>query len=157
MLSEIKVRPPDELLREYAPLEYWAEAVLQAERSPHNRHRTGCIIANKSSIKAKGCSHKHDGSLKVYSIHAERHALSQTGPFGYVGVGHSAVIVTLTRVGNFANCSRPCHDCAIALQHRGLSVTYAERTNDGGWAIRYVPFDQLTHGYLKPTKYAQET
>jgi hypothetical protein len=79
-----------------------------------------------------------------------------------MGISHyagyaTAIVVTLTKVNNFANNSRPCADCARALQAKGISVTYAERTNDGGWAIRYVPFDLLTEGYLKPTKYAEKS
>jgi hypothetical protein len=104
------------------------------------------VYGNK--LYATGCSHKHDGGLKVNSIHAERHALNS-----YVSFEGLAIIVTLTRVENFANCSRPCYDCALALQRRMINVVYAERTNDGGWAIREVPFDLLTEGYLKPTKY----
>jgi cytidine deaminase len=125
-------------------------------RSPHNRHRTGCVIRFQGEIIAKGCSYKHDGFLKVNSIHAERHALSHMGIHTYAGFAN-AIIVTLTKVNNFANNSRPCADCARALQAKGISVTYAERTNDGGWAIRYVPFDLLTEGYLKPTKYAEKS
>jgi cytidine deaminase len=121
-------------------------------RSPHSRHRTGCVIFTSAGGYMHfscGCSHKHNGSLKVNSIHAERHALR-----GYRGNYGRALIVTLTRVNNFANCSRPCHDCALALQERMISVTYAERTNTEEWAIRNVPFDLLTEGYLKPTRYA---
>jgi len=112
------------------------------------------IASRRQPIKAAGCSHKHNGSLKVNSIHAERHALSNF-PFDLrMSVYHVAIIVTLTRVDNFANCSRPCYDCALALQKQGINVIYAERTNDGGWAIREVPFDLLTEGYLKATRYA---
>lgn len=140
------------MLARYTPLKFWDIAVKNAQRSPHNRHKTGCVILTGNSGFAHfsaGCSHKHNGGLKVNSIHAERHALRY-----YHSTGGVAVIVTLTRVNNFANCSRPCYDCAVALQERMIAVCYAERTNDGGWAIREVPFDLLTEGYLKPTKYA---
>jgi pyrimidine deaminase RibD-like protein len=151
VLDSIKIRPSDELLKKFAPLKFWDIAVKQAQRSPHNRHKTGCVITNAGFFTefSTGCSHKHNGGLKINSIHAERHALRN-----YHNISGLAIIVTLTRVNNFANCSRPCYDCAIALQERMYSVCYAERTNDGGWAIRYVPFDLLTEGYLKPTKYA---
>lgn len=151
MLDSCKVRPSDEHLSQYAPLEIWEEAVKQALRSPHMRHRTGAVIYNHRGIRAKGCSYKHNGSLRVNSIHAERHALSHLPKDYYLGV---CLIVTLTRVNNFANCSRPCSDCAHALMDRMCGVIYAERTNDGGWAITETSADLLTRGYLVPTKYA---
>lgn len=137
---------------QYAPLSIWDEAVKQAQRSTHNRHRTGAVICTFGGlIKARGCSHKHNGGLKINSIHAERHALRNYHEWA---MPRDCIIVTLTRVGNFANCSRPCVECASALQGRNLRAIYAERTNDGGWAIRDVNNADLLDGYLKPTKYA---
>lgn len=104
------------------------------------------------AIVTSGCSYKHDGFLKVNSIHAEQHALMKRPIYGVDTC--KCIIVTLTKADNFASCSRPCAACAAALQKKMISVIYAERTNDGGWAIREVPFDLLTEGYLKPTKYA---
>jgi cytidine deaminase len=129
-------------------LPLWDAACRQAMRSTFKRHRTGAIIDWENGHIGRGCSYKHDGSLRVNSIHAERAATMP--PFLY----GRCIVVTLTRVGNFANCSRPCYDCAKTLQKYMLKVVYAERTNNGGWAIREVPFDLLTEGYLKPTKYA---
>lgn len=140
-------------MAQYGGLEVWNEAVKQAMRSPHNRHRTGAVIFNHRGIRAKGCSYKHNGSLAVNSIHAERHALSHISKDFYLG---QCLIVTLTKVDNFANCSRPCRDCALALTGRMCGVIYAERTNDGGWAINELSFDSLTRGYLVPTKYAEK-
>jgi deoxycytidylate deaminase len=137
------------MLKYYAPLRIWAEAVTQARRSSFNRHKTGAVLFDGDFL-ATGCSHKHNGSYSVNSIHAERHALSRW----YMNTFPFCVVVTLTKAGNFASCSRPCRDCAVALQNKGCGVIYAEQTNDGGWAIREVAWDMLTEGYLKPTRYA---
>jgi cytidine deaminase len=150
-IDSIKNRPPDELLRRYKPLPFWEEAVKQAMRSNHARHRTGAVIDYDNGAIAKGCSYKHHGGLRVNSFHAERHALT----IQHLPPTHGkCIVVTLTKANNFAACSRPCYDCAHALQKRMVGVIYAEQTNDGGWAIREVPFDLLTEGYLKPTRYA---
>jgi cytidine deaminase len=150
VLNSIKIRPSDELLKQYVPLPFWDAACKQAMRSTFKRHRTGAVIDWDNGSIGRGCSYKHDGSLRVNSIHAER-AATTISPVHH---GGRCIVVTLTRVNNFANCSRPCYDCARMLQKFMLKVIYAERTNDGGWAIREVPFDLLTEGYLKPTKYA---
>lgn len=152
MLEAIRIRPSDELLKQHSDINWWEEAVKQAQRSTFKRHKTGAVVIDqRGNARATGCSHKRDG-YAVNSIHAEQHAISNLYDTSYRR--QACLIVTLTRVGNFANCSRPCYDCAYALQHNGIDAMYAERTNDGGWAIRYVPFDVLTVGYLKPTKYA---
>jgi pyrimidine deaminase RibD-like protein len=140
------------LLEQYGELVWWEEAVKQAQRCTFKRHRTGVVIVDKrGTLRARGCSHKRDG-YKANSMHAEQHAIGNfyDGP----SLKCYCIIVTLTKVSNFASCSRPCYDCAYSLQNNGLDVIYAERTNNGGWAIREVPFDLLTEGYLKPTKYA---
>lgn len=152
MLDSIKGRPSDDLLKQYAPLEDWEEAVKQAKRSTFKRHRTGAVIIDyRGTLRGRGCSHKRDG-YKANSMHAEQHAISSF--HDAPSIKCFCIVVTLTRVDNFASCSRPCYDCAYSLQNNGLHVIYAEQTNDGGWAIRDTPFDRLTDGYLKPTRYA---
>lgn len=151
MLEIVKGRPSDDLLKQYAPLEDWEEAIKQAKRSTFRRHRTGAVIIdNRGTIRGRGCSHKRDGN----SIHAEQHALDSYHSGYHNLAGHFCIVVTLTKVDNFAGCSRPCYDCAHTLQANFLRVIYAEQTNDGGWAIQNVPFDLLTEGYLKPTRHA---
>ena len=149
-------KPPIELLLKYAPFYIWDAAVKQANRSTFKKHRTGCVIFWGDIVYARGCSYKHDGGLKVNSVHAERHALSQLPTHPDQFWGGYAVVVTLTQAGNFSACSRPCQACAEALGERGIwQVGYAEVTNDGGWAIRHDSIPELLSGYLKPTRYAE--
>lgn len=152
-LEDIRIRPDKKLLEQYGGgLVWWEEAIKQAQRSTFQRHRTGAVIVDyRGTLRAKGCAHKRDG-FAANSMHAEQHAISNF--HDGASLKCVCIVVTLTRVDNFATCSRPCHDCAHALQKNGLDVIYAERTNDGDWAIRYTPFDLLTDGYLKSTKYA---
>src|SRR4051812_1986475 len=152
MLDSVKNRPSDDLLKQYAPLEDWEEAIKQAKRSTFKRHRTGAVIIDyRGTIRGKGCSHKRDG-YKANSMHAEQHALGSF--YKHATLSCVCIIVTLTKVDNFAGCSRPCYDCARALQTWSINALYAEQTNEGDWAIRQTAFDLLTEGYLKPTRYA---
>jgi tRNA(Arg) A34 adenosine deaminase TadA len=147
-------KPPLELLSQYAPLEMWEAAEKQAFRSPLRTHKTGCVIyygmnhGRKNEIYATGCSHNHDGGRSSRSTHAEMHAIRRLPP---EHGGAKAIIVTLTRSGNWASCSRPCYDCAELLQKHVWGVYWAERTNDGGWAVRAVGVEELLHGYPKRT------
>jgi cytidine deaminase len=148
-------RPSDELLSQHAPINIWRDAETQAMRSPHRQHKTGCVIfygmngKNSGKIYSTGCSHPHDGGMHVRSIHAEQHAISRLPQ--YYG-GAVALIVTITRSGHYATCSRPCEGCAISLNKYCWSVVYAERCNDDSWAIRRQSCSELLNGYLKPTK-----
>jgi deoxycytidylate deaminase len=147
------IKPTDALLAEYAPLSVWREAESQAARSPFKRQKTGAVIFNnvgrKLDIMSTGCSHPHDGGRKVRSIHAEQHAIAR---LNYVKWGHTCLIVTITAGENYANCSRPCEWCARAIKSVCNWVVYAERCNDGSWAIRREDCDKLVKGFLKPTK-----
>lgn len=138
------------MLRQHGGIQVWDAAVKTAQESQFIRHRTGAVIYDtKYGWFVKGCSHKHDGGMKINSLHAEQHALRK-----WPHEGGTCYIVTLTRSNNFATCSRPCISCANRLQRKMIGVCYAERANDGSWAIREVAFDALTDGYLKPTRYA---
>src|SRR3954462_10019469 len=122
MLDSIKNRPSDDLLKQYAPLEDWEEAIKQAKRSTFKRHRTGAVIIDsRGTIRGKGCSHKRDG-FRANSVHAEQHAIGSFYYKQYGALPSFCIVVTLTKVDNFASCSRPCHDCAISLQTNGLNV-----------------------------------
>lgn len=150
-------KPTDELLQAYAPLEAWREAEKQACRSPHKQHKTGAVIfcwmTSKTrwpyDIYSTGCAHPHDGGRKSRSTHAEQHAISRL-PNSYVGA--ACLIVTLTKNGNYATCSRPCKGCASSLEKFCWRVIYVEKCNDGTWAVRSTSPKELSRGYLIPTK-----
>ncbi len=132
------IKPADELLSKFAPLEIWKAAEAQALRSSMRHHRTGCVIyygmggSKNGEIYSTGCSHSHDGGRAVRSIHAEAHAISRLhAQHG----GAKCLIVTLTKANNYASCSRPCYGCAKLISDHCWSVIYSDRTNDGGWAI----------------------
>lgn len=144
------------MLECYAPLNIWREAERQATRSPHKQHKTGAVIfygmggAKQGEIYSTGCSHPHDGGRKSRSTHAEQHAISRLPP---AHGGAVCMIVTLTRSGHYATCSRPCQGCAESLKKFCWAVIYVERCNDGTWAIRRESITQLLSGYrLRPTK-----
>lgn len=147
-------RPTDDLLEQYAPLVIWRAAEKQARRSPHKRHRTGCVIyygmgSDKPNIYSTGTAHPHSGGHHAFSIHAEMHAISRLPPSHG---GAVCLLVTLTKAGNYASMSRPCEQCANLLQRYVWGVIYAEMTNDGNWAIRREPVENLLNGYLTRTK-----
>lgn len=125
--------------------------MAQALRSPNKRHRTGAVIFGVDErVLSKGTAYPVE-ALAIRSIHAERDALSRWQDKNY----GTCLIVTLTKVGNFAQVSRPCFSCADALDQRGLNwVIFAEKANDGSWAVRREPpCDLLLDG--KPTRYRQ--
>lgn len=139
--------PPRELLETVAPYSLWEEAVAQAVRSPHKRHRTGAILFDQMKIIGRGCAHDSYGTA-VRSIHAEIEAIKPRiwKPFAE---RPSCLIVTLTRVGNFASVSRPCTGCARALLNCEIkNVIFAERANDDSWAVRCEPPINLLNGKL---------
>jgi len=146
-------RPSTELLEQYAPLNMWERAEKEAQRSPHYRHKTGCVIycgVGHNELFSTGTAHPHSGGRRSFSIHAEMHAISRLPPKSHNGV---AVIVTLNKSGkNFAANSRPCVHCANLLKNHVMTVIYPELCNDGSWAIRVVDAAILCSGYLKPTK-----
>lgn len=130
-------RPTDEQLAAAAPMEIWEQAIAQAKRSPHKRHRTGAVIyagmgSGAGEVYSTGCSHTHDGGLKVRSMHAEHHAITRLPP---MHGGSVCVIVTLTRSGNFAKVSKPCSTCSKLLSKHVWGVVYAEQANDGSWMV----------------------
>jgi deoxycytidylate deaminase len=128
--------PPDKLLESVAPMNMWYRSISRAASCTHKRHRTGCIIFDNKTGKvlASGTAHPADG-YAIRSIHAERDALRKVSS---EGGSHSLLIVTLTKTGNFAQVSRPCTHCTEAiLQCPEIdNIIYAERTNDGTWAVR---------------------
>jgi cytidine deaminase len=84
------------------------------------------------------------------STHAEQHAISRL-PNAHGGA--ICLIVTLTRNGHYATCSRPCEGCAESLSKHCWGVIYCEKCNDGEtWAIQRTPTEELLRGYLMPTK-----
>ena len=139
--------PPTELLETVAPIPIWWAAMAQALRSPNRRHRTGAVIFEDGKVLAKGTAYPVE-DLKVRSVHAERDAIAY-----WQDKNHGeCLIVTLTRVGNFAQVSRPCIGCADALDQRGIEwVVFAEKANDGSWVVRREPPCDLLNG--KPTRY----
>jgi hypothetical protein len=146
-------RPSDELLEQYAPLSMWRVAEKQAERSPHKRHRTGCVIfygmGNTPRLYATGAAHPHAGGRRSFSVHAEMHAVSRIPPDHG---GAVCLLVTLTKAGNYATNSRPCEQCAHLLAKHVWGVIYAEMTNVGTWAIRRASANDLCDGFLMRTK-----
>lgn len=147
-------KPSDELLAQYAPLEIWRTAEAQAIRSPHKTHCTGAVIyygmdKNRADIYSTGCAHPHDGGRISRSTHAEQHAISRLR-HGYGGA--VCLVVTLTRNGHYATCSRPCEGCAKSLSKHCWGVVYTEKCNDGSWAVRRTSIEELLRGYLMPTK-----
>lgn len=147
-------RPPDQMLSQHAPLNIWKEAERQAARSPHRQHKTGAVIfygmdKKHADIYSTGCAHPHDGGRKARSIHAEQHAISRL-PNEYGGA--VCLIVTLTKNGHYATCSRPCKGCTDSLSKFCWSVVYAEKCNDGSWAVRKSSIDELMRGYLCDTR-----
>jgi deoxycytidylate deaminase len=151
--------PAQELLQQAAPLHLWELAHKQAQRSPHKRHRTGAVIYygmgndRLPTIYSKGCAHPHGGGRRSFSVHAEMDAIARL--HGNSG-GAVCLVVTLTKGGNFAHSSRPCHNCAKLLEKYVWGVIYAERANDGSWAIRRDSPEDLLRGYLIPTKMNKE-
>lgn len=153
-------KPSIELLQKGAPLHIWAHAEQQAEQSPHKRHRTGAVIyygmgmGSDANVFARGYAHPMHG-IATWSMHAESHAIQHLpmgGPYYYGGA--VICIVTLTKNGNYASTSRPCEDCTRNLMSHVWGVVYAERTNDGGWAmVRRTP-EELSREFLAPTKMA---
>jgi cytidine deaminase len=149
------IKPADDLLAQFAPLHIWREAEAQAMRSPHRTHKTGAVIfygmggREHGEIYSTGCAHPHDGGRKARSTHAEIHAIQRL-PHAYGGA--ICLIVTITRNGNYATCSRPCEGCAKSLSKHCWAVTYVEKCNDGSWAVRREDCRELVKGYLKPTK-----
>jgi cytidine deaminase len=151
-------RPSDELLDQYAPLHIWQMAIKQAERCPHKRFKTGCVIyygmsGNNTRTYSTGTAHPHGGGRRTYSVHAEMHAVSRLPPDHG---GAIALILTLTKTGNFATNSRPCAHCAGLLSRHVWGVIYPELCNDGSWAIRRVGAKELMHCYLQETKMTAE-
>lgn len=120
-----------------APPKIWDLAIKQAMRSPHKRHRTGCVIFSGKDVYAKGTSHTHHGGYRIRSIHAEMDALSKL----HVKEGTDfkllvALVVTLTKGSHFSYSSKPCTTCAKLLDAMNIGrVRYAERRNDGSWVI----------------------
>ena len=149
----MKNRPADDLLEQYAPLVIWRAAEKQAQRSPHKRHKTGCVIyygmSSKPNIYSTGTAHPHNGGRRTFSTHAEMHAVSRLPPDHG---GAVCLLVTLTKANNYASMSRPCEQCASLLSRYVWGVIYAEMTNDGNWAIRRVSANDLLTGYLSRTK-----
>jgi len=143
-IDGMKNIPSTSLLTEYAPMSIWDEAIKQAMRSTHKRHRTGAVVFKsdkKCEILAKGCAHKHDGGMAIASVHAEHHALLSL-PKDH----HNAdtiCIVTLTRTGNFATSSRPCISCSRQLLGVVESVIYCEFSNDGSWIVNNESIESL--------------
>lgn len=113
----------------------WYKAISRASGCTHKRHRTGCVIFDSNNhISAAGTAHPTEGDYAIRSIHAERDALRKFRG----GDNHSILVVTLTKVGNFASVSRPCTDCATTLCEfpEITKVIYAERANDDSWVVR---------------------
>lgn len=146
--------PTTEQLGAIIPVEIWDLAIKQASRSDHKRHRTGCVIFHRDKILSRGCSHTHNGGMKIRSIHAEMDAIKNCPPSETKSIYYRAVIVTLTRVGNFASISKPCTGCAHLLSTRVITVTYAERNNDGSWRIETRTPYELLDDQLSSTRYA---
>lgn len=150
--------PTDKQLTKIAPMSLWVKATKQAFRSDHKRHRTGCVIydLNDTSLTlTEGCAHTHDGSRRARSVHAEVDALDRWLYFDNMEgrIKPSAVVVTLTKTGNFASSSKPCVECARRLLRSDVHyVTFAERANDGSWQIVSLPPDELSD--LKQTRYS---
>ena len=140
---------PYSIMNKACPLELWTEAIKQAKRSDHKRHRTGCVIYRRSDFKVitRGCSHTHNGGLKVRSVHAEMDALSKLKGFPMF----DALVVTLTRVDRFAKVSKPCVDCAKHLGYYCRLVTFCEQANDGSWTVIQTEPSLLTG--LSETRY----
>ena len=150
----MKNLPSTSLLEVAAPIHIWEEAAKQAERSCHHRHRTGAVIFKGDKILSKGCSHKHNGGLAINSIHAEHHALQS---FRDTDLSANICVVTITKVGNFARSSRPCHACSSLLEKHLNRVVYCEMTNDGHWIVNDVRTDDLfERTNIKRGKYASE-
>ena len=150
-LTNAIARMPDRgLLSQAAPISIWEEAIKQALRSDHKRHKTGCVITNyKHDILTKGCSHTHDGGMQVRSIHAEVDALSKH--FNQNWALRRVVIVTLTKVGNFATSSKPCAGCAKALMDVSVEeVCFVEKANDDSWVLVVMSPWEI---YGVPTRY----
>lgn len=139
-------------LERQAPAKMWHAAEKQALRSPHKRHRTGCVIYNSISegILRGGTAHTHNGGLAVRSVHAEADALTHIG--NTVAPLH-AVIVTLTQAGNYASTSKPCLGCCKLLAGRVAWVVFAERDNAGGWNVMRLTPKELLRGQLSLTRY----
>lgn len=148
----MKNRPDIELLEKYAPIAMWRAAEREANRSPHKRHRTGCVIfygmGKNHILYSSGTAHPHDGGRRTYSVHAEMHAVSRLPPDHG---GSVCLLVTLTKAGNFATNSRPCVHCAGLLAKHCWGVIYPELCNDGSWAIRRESCVNLTKGFLQET------
>lgn len=89
------------------------------------KYQTGCIIRRVDSryeeILSKGWSHKDNGALnRLYSMHAEIHALSKLGKHRRENYVYDAYIMTIRRdKGTLVN-SAPCQSCAVTLQVGGV-------------------------------------
>ena len=146
---------PDEILLAAAPASIWEAAIKQAERSSHKRFRTGAVIYYGMgrhadvTIYSQGTSHFHNGGENIRSIHAELHAIRQL-PRSYGGA--KCIVVTLTKSGNFAQNSRPCHDCAMRLNKHVWSVLYPERCNDGNWVVQSCSMHDLMRAGLRSAR-----
>ena len=146
--------PSTSLLEIAAPIHIWEEAIKQAKRSVHKRHRTGAVIFKGDKILSKGCAHTHNGGLAIHSIHAEHHALQN---FRDTDLSANICIVTITKTGNFARSSRPCHACSALLEKNLNRVVYCEMTNDGQWVVNDERTDDLfDRTEMKRGKYTHE-
>jgi deoxycytidylate deaminase len=144
-LTHIAPTPPTtEQLQKYAPIHIWDEAVKQAKRSDHTRHKTGCVLYTKQGeVIGRGCSHTHDGGLHVRSMHAEADAINRQKFQEYPRELY-ALVVTLTRSGGFAKISKPCAGCAKLLSHEVETVTFLEQANDRSWTVLQLAPSLLT-------------
>lgn len=127
-------RPCDSNLIEYAPLEIWQKAEVQAKRSNLSRYRTGAVIFDKKGrILSGGCSHYSENPLT--SVHAEEHAMSSMWP-AMLALKPTCLVVTLTQADRYAGSSRPCSRCFNRLHaYRVFDTIWCERCNDGSWYI----------------------
>lgn len=125
----------DILLESCLSLELWHAAEKQAIRSGLGVFRTGAVVFDKyNRILSTGCSHVSNKHTNW--IHAEENACSRMWP-ALRKFNARCVIVTLSQSGGWAWSSRPCARCFNKLNHYNIdSVVYAEKCNDGSWAIR---------------------
>lgn len=100
--------------------ESWLTIALKiAERSPHRRFRTGAVICDRrGDILSVGWAHRNGTRRKLYSVHAELHALTRLDRTRLEN--GTVYVATIGRTGT-QKLSAPCADCVAVLGRSGLS------------------------------------